>query len=61
MDLEPKRKKKHKDTGRNVWIIHGSFEVTLVTLATKMRLHFSLAAGVQDRKEPVGHQGKFLA
>jgi cytochrome b561 len=40
MDLEPKE----ETQGRNVWIIHGSFGVTLVTLA-KVRLHFSVAAG----------------
>jgi hypothetical protein len=36
--------KKKETQGRNVLIIHGSFGVTLVTLA-KVRLHFSVAAG----------------
>lgn len=42
MDLEPEEE---ETQGRNVWIIHGSFGVTLVTLAIKVRLHFSVAAG----------------
>ena len=36
--------KKKETQGSNVWIIHDSFGVTLVT-AIKVRLHFSVAAG----------------